>query len=150
MKKTMKAIGTIAILAALVFTLTTCSNEGGGGGGAPTPPKVSDFYGTWAFATGVDPERFIISSYDINYLFNGGLEYTYWSLDTATPETNNNPETKTDYPYGFDFAGKVTDVAGRDAARGIKVGDDYHGTFYMHTNKKSISSGHPGSIYIKQ
>jgi hypothetical protein len=104
MKKTtiaskMRTIGTlcrrlsaITLAFALVFTFAACSNGTTGGGGGkkdppkdptPTPPKVSDFYGTWKEIGGMGRK---ISSDEIIYLdildgggdfFNSEYRYRY-------------------------------------------------------------------------
>jgi hypothetical protein len=142
----MRLIGTlsrrlcaIAFVALIAFLVTTCDN---GGGGAPAPKPYADFYGTWESADG---SRYIISSNEITDWYAAD-DYLTWSLDTVTPYTNTDSTTKTDYPNGFIFEGKITKKEGY----GFNIGDDCWTILYMHTNKKSICESSSNYIYFKQ
>jgi hypothetical protein len=111
------------------------------------PPKVSDFYGTWKRANGGTR---IISSDELRFYNSDTDDFTF-SLITATPVTNDIPETKTDYPYGFKFECKVKEgTEPRLTALG-GIGADFNYVMFMHTNKKSYSGlGESDNIYFKQ
>jgi hypothetical protein len=158
MKNVIKLIGIIAFTVIIAFTLTAagCDNGTTGGGGSKDkdkdttgdPVKQSDFYGKWVRDNG---NYYTISSNEITLtVLSGNMTesgYATWSINTVTPETNTG-SLKTDYPSGFQFAGKVTsiNIAGNgkwSMSSGIiqNVGDDCSTTLYMHTNKRSITPG---------
>jgi hypothetical protein len=159
MKKTIKLIGTVLLVLAVVFTLTTCSDGRGGGGGSGNgindkdkdkdlgPVKHADYYGTWVGGSQI----FTISETSLTWKNTNLNTYVTWSLDTVTAVTNTG-SNKADYPNGFEFAGKVTAIDGTwtlGTYSVSSVGEDCLFALYMHTGKGMFSTP-GGNIYIKQ
>ena len=117
--------------------------SGGTNGGAT---DISSFIGTWKNENGAIRT---FSATQITGSFTTITETWTWHLDSITPVSNTDNATKKDYPSGFRFSGKLTEVVGSITGVG-KVGSNYSETFYLHTNKSSFCSMGGTTFFFKQ
>ena len=73
-----------------------------------------------------------------------GLSFT-WNIDSVVAVENADEATKREYPSGFTFSGKITDITTASwtsinlgFGSGNGLGEHYSETFYLHTDKDRI------------
>jgi hypothetical protein len=99
-----------------------------------------DFVGLWRNTYGGLRE---ISTENIR---GGGYGFSFtWNIDSVVAVENTDEATKREYPNGFTFSGKITDITTASwtsinlgFGSGNGLGEHYSGTFYLHTDKDSI------------
>jgi hypothetical protein len=125
----------------LFFVLFACGNRGS------SPPAEADFFGTWKNSNGVI--RTISADKIVASIGTYG-RYTL-SISSWTPASNDNAETKGDYPAGYTIAGTISAKTG-DIHGLPDIGNSHSHTYYLHTGKQSFSSdGNDGAaIFTKQ
>jgi hypothetical protein len=127
MKKTIKLIGTILLVFALVFTLTACgngttsSNDKDKDKDKDKTVTQSDYYGTWKNTTGSimgtnnGPYELTLSAGQFYLVDNNGdfrkltsLVWTPASYPATTNQPNIDAGYPTDYPTGYILSGTHT------------------------------------------
>jgi len=97
------------------------------------PVSQSDFYGTWWWeGTELDMwEQIEITATTYHSIFNYVGTTNDYGIQTITayiPIINDNPNTKSDYPYGYEIQYELQGV-------------EWHQTLFMHIDRQSIISG---------